>query len=60
MSKSMEAFNVSSHFEGKAPVVFQIYKQLLKTLRRLGPVRPNPNGVAPHSPRLPYSATLGT
>ena len=48
MSKAIEAFTVTSHFEGKAPVVFQIYKQLLKSLRRYGPVIEDPKKTSIH------------
>jgi uncharacterized protein DUF5655 len=45
---SQDDFSVQSHFEGKAPVIHQIYDQLLKTLKQLGPVIEEPKKTSIH------------
>lgn len=41
-------FTVKSHFEGKDPVVRKIYDQLLKAVRRLGPIVEEPKKTSIH------------
>ncbi len=41
-------FTVSQHYEGKDPVVRQIYDRLLKAIRRLGPVVEEPKKTSIH------------
>ena len=60
MSKAIEAFTVASHFEGKAPVVFQIYKQLLKALRQFGPVVEEPKKTSIHLVNATAAAGVAT
>jgi len=56
----MEAFTVTSHFDGKAPVVFQIYKQLLKSLRQCGPIIEEPKKTSIHLVNATAAAGVAT
>jgi len=60
LSKAIEAFTVTSHFDGKDPVVFQIYKQILKSLRRLGPVIEEPKKTSIHLVSASAAAGVAT
>ena len=60
MSKAMDAFTVSSHFEGRAPVVFQIYKQVLKSLRQFGPIIEDPKKTSIHLVNSTAAAGVAT
>src|SRR6266850_1961632 len=46
--KEGNGFSVNTHFEGKDPVVREIYNQLLKEARRLGPVAEDPKKTSIH------------
>lgn len=48
MSAKKENFSVASHFDGKAPDVRKIYDQLLKALRRFGPIIEEPKKTSIH------------
>ena len=41
-------FSISSHFEGKAPVVHEIYNRLIKTIKTFGPVVEEPKKTSIH------------
>ena len=60
MSKAMDAFTVSSHFEGRAPVVFQIYKQVLKSLRQFGSIIEDPKKTSIHLVNSTAAAGVAT
>jgi hypothetical protein len=60
MSSATEAFTVTSHFEGKAPVVLQIYKQVLKSLRQFGPVIEEPKKTSIHLVNATAAAGVAT
>ena len=47
MSKSNE-FSIASHFEGKAPVVREIYDRLIKTIKGFGPIVEEPKKTSIH------------
>ena len=47
MNKSNE-FTIASHFEGKAPVVREIYDRLIKTLKGFGPIIEEPKKTSIH------------
>jgi len=53
-------FSVKSHFEGKEPVVRQIYDALLKHSRRLGPVIEEPKKTSIHLVRKSAFAGVAT
>ena len=48
MNKPKNAFSLQSHFEGKAPVVRQIYDRVLKAVRKIGPVIEEPKKTSIH------------
>ena len=48
MDKRNNGFAVKTHFEGKDPVVSQIYDHLLKHSRRFGPVVEDPKKTSIH------------
>lgn len=48
MSQTMGAFTTSSHFEGRAPVVREIYDRLIKAVRGFGPIREDPKKTSIH------------
>ena len=60
MSRAIEAFTVTSHFEGKDPVVFQIYKQILKSLRKHGPIIEEPKKTSIHLVNASAAAGVAT
>jgi hypothetical protein len=39
MNHASNGFTINSHFEGKTPNVRKIYDQLLRRLKKLGPIR---------------------
>ena len=41
-------FTLASHFEGKAPVVREIYNRLIKTIKGFGPVVEDPEKTSIH------------
>ena len=47
MSKPNE-FTLSSHFEGKAPIVREIYDRLIKTIKGFGPIVEEPKKTSIH------------
>ncbi len=46
MEKS--SFTLASHFQGKAPVVREIYDKLLRTLKQFGPIVEEPKKTSIH------------
>ncbi len=48
MNKTLDAFTVNSHFEGKSPNVAKTYDQLLKALQNFGPVNEEPKKTSIH------------
>lgn len=48
MDKTNTGFTVASHFTGKDPIVRKIYDQLLKSLKRLGPIIEEPKKTSIH------------
>ena len=47
MSKANE-FTVTSHFEGKDPIVREIYDQLIETIKGFGPIVEEPKKTSIH------------
>jgi len=47
MSKSNE-FTIANHFEGKSPVVREIYDRLIKTIKGFGPIVEEPKKTSIH------------
>jgi hypothetical protein len=48
MKPETNGFTVASHFEGKTPNVRRIYDELLKRLKKLGPIREDPKKTSIH------------
>ena len=48
MSQTGNAFTVKGHFEGKAPNVRKIYDQILKGLKKVGPIKEDPKKTSIH------------
>jgi len=48
MSKDSNKFTIASHFEGKAPIVREIYDRLIKTIRQFGPIVEEPKKTSIH------------
>ena len=48
MSQTGVAFTTGSHFEGKAPVVREIYDRLIKALKGFGPISEEPKKTSIH------------
>ena len=48
MSQAKAALSTSSHFEGKAPVVREIYDRLLKAVKDFGPITEEPKKTSIH------------
>ena len=48
MNKEIERFSTGSHFEGKDPVVRQIYDSLIKNLKKIGPLVEDPKKTSIH------------
>ena len=48
MNIPKSGFTVQSHFTGKAPIVRQIYDQVLKAVRKMGPVIEEPKKTSIH------------
>ena len=48
MNHAPNGFTVRSHFEGKTPNVRKIYDQLLKRLKKLGPITEDPKKTSIH------------
>ena len=48
MSQTGNGFTVKSHFEGKAPNVRKIYDQLIKRLKKFGPIKEEPKKTSIH------------
>ncbi|HEY3026371.1 MAG TPA: DUF5655 domain-containing protein [Pyrinomonadaceae bacterium] len=48
MSQTGNGFTVKSHFEGKAPNVRKIYDQILKGLKKFGPIKEDPKKTSIH------------
>ncbi len=42
MSAGKVEFTIQEHFEGKQPVVYEIYNRLLKALKQIGPIIEEP------------------
>jgi len=51
---------VAAHFEGKAPIVRDIYDRLLETAARFGPVREDPKKTSIHLTRRTAFAGVAT
>jgi hypothetical protein len=47
MSKANK-FTVTSHFEGKSPIVREIYERLIKTIKGFGPIVEEPKKTSIH------------
>ena len=60
MGRPIEAFTVTSHFEGKDPIVFQIYRQILRSMRQLGPVIEDPKKTSIHLVNATAAAGVAT
>jgi Domain of unknown function (DUF5655) len=60
MSTPAGGFSVKSHFEGKDPVVRQIYDQLLKKSRQFGAVEEDPKKTSIHLNRVTAFAGIAT
>jgi hypothetical protein len=52
--------SVNSHFEGRDPVVRQIYNEILKCLRRFGPITEDPKKTSIHLVRDTAVAGIAT
>lgn len=48
MSQTKAAFTNTSHFEGKAPVVREIYDRLIKVVKDFGPISEEPKKTSIH------------
>ena len=48
MTNGIQQFTAGSHFEGKDPVVRQIYDSLIKNLKRIGPLVEEPKKTSIH------------
>ena len=48
LNKGMREFTVDSHFVGREPVVRAIYNQLLKVIKRFGPIVEEPKKTSIH------------
>jgi hypothetical protein len=48
MNKRQQGFTTESHFEGKEPLVREIYNRLMQDLRKLGPVVEDPKKTSIH------------
>jgi hypothetical protein len=48
MNTGLQGFTINSHFEGKDPVVREIYDQLKKAIRRFGPLIEEPKKTSIH------------
>jgi hypothetical protein len=48
LNKGMREFTVDSHFVGREPVVRAIYNQLLKAIKRFGPIVEEPKKTSIH------------
>ncbi|MBZ5536367.1 MAG: DUF5655 domain-containing protein [Acidobacteriia bacterium] len=48
MNQTKVGFAVNNHFEGKDPVVHQIYDRLMRRLKRLGPIVEEPKKTSIH------------
>ena len=60
MIKPMSGFSVKSHFESKDPIVRQTYDELLKAVRRIGPVQEDPKKTSIHLNRVTALAGVAT
>ena len=60
MDKITNGFTVTSHFEGKTPNVRKIYDQLLKRLRKVGPVAEDPKKTSIHLVNVTALAGVAT
>ena len=56
----MNTFTVKSHFEGRDPVVQKIYDELLKRVRKFGPVVEDPKKTSIHLVRKSAFAGVAT
>lgn len=48
MNQAKNGFTIKSHFEGKTPNVRKIYDQLLKRLKKFGPILEEPKKTSIH------------
>jgi len=48
MNPPTSGFSIKSHFEGKTPNVRQIYDRLLRSLKKIGPIREDPKKTSIH------------
>ena len=48
MSQAKAALSTKSHFEGKAPVVREIYDRLLRAVKSFGPITEDPKKTSIH------------
>ncbi|MEK6410216.1 MAG: DUF5655 domain-containing protein [Acidobacteriota bacterium] len=48
MIKGMAGFTIKSHFDGRDPVVRDIYDRVVKSLKRLGPLTEDPKKTSIH------------
>ena len=48
MDNPTNGFSINSHFEGKTPNVRQIYDRLLRSLKKIGPIREDPKKTSIH------------
>ncbi|MEK6287999.1 MAG: DUF5655 domain-containing protein [Acidobacteriota bacterium] len=48
MNKGMAGFTIKSHFDGRDPVVRDIYDRVVKSLKRLGPLTEDPKKTSIH------------
>jgi hypothetical protein len=60
MNHQSNGFTVTSHFEGKTPNVRRIYDQLLKRLRKIGPVAEDPKKTSIHLVNVTALAGVAT
>jgi len=60
MNHTASGITVQGHFQGKAPVVHEIYGELLKVLRQFGPVVQEPKKTSIHLVRATALAGVAT
>ena len=60
MSNTKDEFTVSSHFEGKSPVVRKIYDLVLKSVRQIGSVSEEPKKTSIHLVNITALAGVAT
>jgi len=60
MNTTKDGFTVKSHFEGKDPIVRQIYDQLTKVLKEFGPIIEEPKKTSIHLVNVTALAGVAT